>query len=146
MPESISDVPTGIVPLHIDDETSSLSAILLNEDFYNFMLKGRKIILGASVLGAEYLIPFKMYAWLDLKDRKARGEHVNERDLKKHKIDVFRLLQIVEPGKKIETTGNVNEAVLRFFEEIRDEIIPLKQIGLSLDMNEAVGVLKSIYF
>ena len=36
-PDYINDVPTGIVPLHIDDETSSLSAILLNEDFYNFM-------------------------------------------------------------------------------------------------------------
>ena len=144
-PDYISDVPTGIVPLHIDDETSSLSAILLNEDFYNFMLKGRRTILGASVLGAEYLIPFKMYAWLDLKDRKARGEHVNERDLKKHKYDVFRLLQIVELGKKIETTGNVNEAVLRFLQEIRAEKISLKQMGLSVDMNEAIGFLESIY-
>ena len=144
-PDYINDVPTGIVPLHIDDETSSLSAILLNEDFYNFMLKGRRTILGASVLGAEHLIPFKMYAWLDLKDRKARGEHVNERDLKKHKYDVFRLLQIVELGKKIETTGNVNEAVRRFLQEIRDVKIPLKQIGLSIDMNEAIGFLESIY-
>ena len=86
-----------------------------------------------------------MYAWLDLKDRKARGEHVNERDLKKHKYDVFRLLQIVELGKKIETTGNVNEAVRRFLQEIRDVKIPLKQIGLSIDMNEAIGFLESIY-
>ena len=109
------------------------------------MLKGRRTILGASVLGAEHLIPFKMYAWLDLKDRKARGEHVNERDLKKHKYDVFRLLQIVELGKKIETTGNVNEAVRRFLQEIRDVKIPLKQIGLSIDMNEAIGFLESIY-
>ena len=108
-------------------------------------MKGRRTILGASVLGAEYLIPFKMYAWLDLKDRKARGEHVNERDLKKHKYDVFRLLQIVELGKKIETTGNVNEAVRRFLQEIRDVKIPLKQIGLSIDMNEAIVFLESIY-
>lgn len=145
-PDYISDVPTGIVPLHIDDETSSLSAILLNEDFYNFMLKGRRTILGASVLGAEYLIPFKMYAWLDLKDRKARGEHVNERDLKKHKNDVFRLLQIVEPGKKVETTGNVNDAVRRFLKEIREENIPIKQLGLSLNMYTAIEYFESIFF
>lgn len=144
-PDYIKDVPTGIIPLHIDDETPSLSAILLNEDFYSFMLDGRKTIHGASVLGAEYLIPFKMYAWIDLKDRKARGEHVNERDLKKHKYDVFRLLQIVEPEKKIETKGNVNEAVRRFLREIRDEKIPLKQIGLPFELKEAIVYLESIY-
>ena len=135
----------GIVPLHIDDETSSLSAILLNEDFYNFMLQGRRTIRGASVLGAEHLIPFKMYAWLDLKDRKTRGEHVNERDLKKHKHDVFRLLQIAEQEKKIETSGLVNESIQRFLNEIKEETIPLKQIGVPFDMDEALGYLRSIY-
>ena len=60
-------------------------AILLNDDFYNFMLQGLKIINDICVLGAEYLIPFKMYAWLDLKNKKQNGEHVNEKDLKKHK-------------------------------------------------------------
>lgn len=144
-PDYIKDIPSGIVPLHIDDETSSLSAILLNEDFYNFMLEGRRMILGASVLGAEYLIPFKMYAWLDLKDRKYRGEHVNEGDLKKHKYDVFRLLQIVEPEKKIETSGLVSEAVKRFLIEIREERIPFKQLGLLFDMDEALRNLESIY-
>lgn len=135
----------GIVPLHIDDETSSLSAILLNEGFYNFMLQGRRTIQGASVLGAEHLIPFKMYAWLDLKDRKTRGEHVNERDIKKHKYDVFRLLQIAEQEKKIETSGLVNESIQRFLNEIKEETIPLKQIGVPFDMDEALGYLRSIY-
>ncbi len=144
-PDYIKDVPSGIVPLHIDDDTSSLSAILLNEDFYDFMMEGRRIILGASVLGAEYLIPFKMYAWLDLKDRKERGEHVNERDLRKHKYDVFRLLQIVDPDKKIATVGAVSEAVQRFLHEIKEEAIPFKQIGLLLDMKESIGYLESIY-
>ena len=109
------------------------------------MMEGRRTIFGASVLGAEYLIPFKMYAWLDLKDRKTRGEHVNEGDLKKHKYDVFRLLQIVEPEKKIETSGLVSEAVKRFLIEIREERIPFKQLGLLFDMDEALRNLESIY-
>lgn len=46
------------------------------------MLQGRKIINDICVLGAEYLIPFKMYAWLDLKNKKQNGEHVNEKDLR----------------------------------------------------------------
>ncbi len=32
---------SSIIPIHIDDELSSLSAIMLNDDFYNFMLEGR---------------------------------------------------------------------------------------------------------
>ena len=52
---------------------------------------------GIGVLGAEHLIPFKMYAWINLLDRKRAGEHVNEKDLKKHKYDVFRLLQMLLP-------------------------------------------------
>lgn len=109
------------------------------------MLQGRRTIRGASVLGAEHLIPFKMYAWLDLKDRKTRGEHVNERDIKKHKYDVFRLLQIAEQEKKIETSGLVNESIQRFLNEIKEETIPLKQIGVPFDMDEALGYLRSIY-
>lgn len=56
------DVPGGIIPIHIDDDTSSLSAILLNDDFYRFMLEGRETIDGVTILSAEYIIPFKMFA------------------------------------------------------------------------------------
>lgn len=100
MPGYKLDVAEGIIPIYIDDDVSSLSAILLNDDYYNFMLEGRKTIQGIGILDAEHIIPFKMFAWLDLKRRKEQGEHVNERDLKKHKYDVFRLLQIVPNGTK----------------------------------------------
>lgn len=110
----INFIPDGIIPIHIDEDTSSLSAILLNDDYYKFMLTGRRVVSGISVLDTEHLIPFKMYAWLDLKDKKARGEHVNERDLKKHKYDVFRLLQIARRDNKIETNGIVRENIIRF--------------------------------
>jgi hypothetical protein len=144
-PDYIDHVPAGIVPLHIDDDTSSLSAILLNDDYYRFMLDGRKTVSGVSVLDAEHLIPFKMYAWLDLKDRKARGEHVNERDLKKHKYDVFRLLQIVERSMVIKTTGLIEENVRRFLQEVIKEEIPFRQLGLPFEMNEAQEYLSSLY-
>ena len=58
------------------------------------MMSGRRVVDGIGVLGAEYLIPFKMYAWINLLERKRAGEHVNEKDLKKHKYDVFRLYRM----------------------------------------------------
>ena len=144
-PEYIKDVPQGIIPIHIDEDTSSLSAILLNDDYYNFMLSGRKVISGVSVLDTEHIIPFKMFAWLDLKDRKERGEHVNEKDLKKHKNDVFRLLQIADVDTKIESSGKGQTNIDRFLEEIIHENINFKQLGLPFDMDEAIGYLKALY-
>ena len=141
----MNEIPEGIVPIHIDDDTSSLSAILLNDDFYNFMLSGRKIVSGVSLLDTEHIIPFKMYAWLDLKDKKSRGEHVNDRDLKKHKNDVFRLLRIVDRSISIETSGLVRESIVRFLSEITGESIPFEQFELPFGMDEALEYLKNLY-
>lgn len=139
------DVEEGIIPIHIDDDTSSLSAILLNDDFYNFMLEGRKIVAGVSVLAESYIIPFKMYAWLDLKRRKEAGEHVNERDYKKHKNDVFRLLQIMNPDEKVSVSGLVRGSVENFLGEIEKEQIRVEQLGLMITKEEAMELLKRIY-
>lgn len=139
------DVEEGIIPIHIDDDTSSLSAILLNDDFYNFMLEGRKIVAGVSVLAENYIIPFKMYAWLDLKRRKEAGEHVNERNYKKHKNDVFRLLQIMNPDEKVSVSGLVRGSVEKFLDEMAEETIRVEQLGLMISKEEALEMLKDIY-
>ena len=144
-PEYITDVPTGIVPIHVGDDVSSLSAILLDDDYYNFMLAGRKTVSGASVLDAEHIIPFKMYAWLDLKDRKQNGEHVNERDLRKHKYDVFRLLQIIDRSITVDAPGLVKDNISRFISEIVLESVPFAQLGIPFEMDEALGMLRHLF-
>ena len=80
-----------LTPVHIDDNVSSLSAILLNEAYYQALLQGRDVIDGFSVLRHSWLIPFKAKAWLDLNERSRRGEHVDSRDLKKHRNDIIRM-------------------------------------------------------
>ena len=113
--------------------------------FYHFMMDGRKTVLGVSVLEADYLIPFKMYAWLDLGERKSRGEHVNEKDLRKHKYDVFRLLEIVSQESRVEVTGLVKDVVIRFLEKIEAEKLPLDQIGLTMTKDEGLEKLRKLY-
>lgn len=146
-PEYHLSAETTIIPIHIDDDTSSLSAILLNDDYYAFMLEGRKTVLGVSVLGAEYIIPFKMYAWLDMKKRKAAGEHVNSRDLRKHKLDVFRMLDIVDVGTKIQLSGSIKDDVKRFIEDVETENLSeaLQNIGVVMNFEDAVEALRVMY-
>ena len=63
-----------LTPLPIEEETSSLSAILLDNDYYNFIRAGRQEIEGVTTVGAAQLIALKARAWIDLTEREARGE------------------------------------------------------------------------
>ncbi|MDF2540061.1 MAG: hypothetical protein K0S76_3082 [Herbinix sp.] len=112
------------------------------------MMSGRKVVNGIGVLGAEHLIPFKMYAWINLVDRKAAGEHVNERDLKKHKYEVFRLLQTVTAGTRVESSGLVKESIQKFIDDISlldASEIRLLQMGLPFERDQGVELLRRIY-
>ena len=140
------DVPGGIIPIHIDDDTSSLSAILLNDDFYRFMLEGRETIDGVTILSAEYIIPFKMFAWLDLTKTKESGKHVNDKDLRKHKNDVFRLIQIVTPEKDINIYGSVEETIKEFIKRMETEPVDFNNLGIDMEKKEALNILDKLYF
>ena len=54
-------------------------------------LSGKVVVQELSVLRPEYLLLFKAKAFLDLSARKANGEHVDSRDIKKHKNDILRI-------------------------------------------------------
>jgi len=119
-----------LTPLPVSEDISSLSAIMLNDDYYNLMLSGRRSVDGISVLGAEYLIAFKAKAWLDLSQRKAEGVHVNDKDLKKHKNDVFRLYAIVDPQARITVSDAVGTDLRDFFNAMDHESVNLKALGI----------------
>ena len=82
----------GITPIHIDDSISSLSAILLDNDYYGLLLDGRTVIDGMPILRPEYLIIFKAKAYLDLFNRRNNGEKVDSSNISKHKNDVLRIV------------------------------------------------------
>ncbi len=87
--------PNVLTPIHIDDDIASLSGILLNEDYYSVLLKGRTVIDGLSVLKPEYLILFKAKAYMDLKAKRDAGEEVHSSEFKKHKKDVQDPLSVM---------------------------------------------------
>lgn len=119
-------------PLPIDEKISSLSAILLDDDYYAFLKHGRIQIEGVTVLDAPYLIPFKARAWLDLSDKKAAGEHVDSKNIRKHKNDVFRLSELLDrnlvPIEGI--TDTIRNDMKKFMDRMETEEVDLKQLGI----------------
>ncbi len=134
-----------IIPVHIDEDISSLSAIALDEDFYDFMKKGRRILNGISILGAEYIIPFKMYAWLNNIELRNKGERVNTDDIKKHKNDVFRLIPLTNPEIKIQTEGNVRKTVRSFLKEMESEGVAQEFLPNGRSKEETLNLLRQLY-
>ena len=121
--------------IHIDDSISSLSAILLNDSYYDALLRGRDVIDGFSILRHSWLIPFKAKAWLDLNERNRRGEHVDSRNLKKHRNDIIRMAAelVLE---RCELPEEVKSDMANFIEEMNvtdQEIRNLKLRGVKAE-------------
>lgn len=95
------DPDQHIIPVRMED-AQSLSAILLHESYYRFLLEHCRESRGIMAADASALIPLKSRAWLDLSERKSAGEEVKEDDIKKHRNDVFRLA-ITLPGEPGDT-------------------------------------------
>ena len=79
-----------ITPIPVDEDLSSLSAILMDEDYYNFTLKHSSVDEDIHLANVESLICLKAKAYLDLSDRKDAGEQVDRKHIEKHKKDGFR--------------------------------------------------------
>ncbi|MGN1054135.1 MAG: hypothetical protein ACI4P1_02545 [Erysipelotrichaceae bacterium] len=134
-------------PLPIDEEISSLSAILLNDDYYEFLKQGRKTIDGITILDALHLIPFKIKAWIDLTNRKNNGESIDTKNIKKHKNDVFRLTELISPENRIVTPVNIYEEIQIFINEMEKEEINIKQLGIiGRNKKQILDELRNIYY
>jgi len=139
--EGIS-LPTDAVltPLPVEESISSLSAILLDDDYYNFLNTGVRVVEGIPTLQATHLIPFKAKAWLDLTDRKSRGEMINSRDIKKHKNDIIRLSALLQSGINITLPKTILSDMRLFIQSI-DNPKDYQRIVNAYSINEIGGDL-----
>ncbi len=92
-----------VIPVRIEPDQHSLSAILLDDAYYGLIQRGYDLRDGLRVANVTALIPLKSKAWLDLTRRKAGGETMDSRNITKHRNDVFRLAATLpgEPGPEL---------------------------------------------
>ena len=122
-----------LTPIPVDDDISNLSAILLNEDYYNYTLDHSTIEDDLKIANTEALICLKAKAFLDMTVRKAKGKQVDEKHIRKHKGDVFRLAILLTGEDEFELPKNIHNDLLAFAEvvvnDLPDKAI-FKEIGL----------------
>jgi len=120
-----------LTPIPIDETVSSLSAILLDKDYYRFIIDGRRTLNGLTWVGEDRLIPLKATAWLDLTARKTNGEKIDSRNIRKHCNDVIRLSSLLTPQTRVEISPKILNDLQHFMEAVKnDETVIPDQLGV----------------
>jgi hypothetical protein len=118
----------------------------MDEDYYRFILAGRVIADGLPVVDAAHLVPLKARAWLDLTRREAAGEQIDSRAIKKHKNDVFRLYQILDPAVDPGAPEAVKAHLREFLALMGAEDVDFKALGIrGADRDKVLAELAIIY-
>lgn len=148
IPDSVKLSGHGhLTPIPIDEAIASLSAILLDEDYYHFIHSGKLAIDGLSILSAGHLIPIKARAHIDLTNRKKNGESIDDRDIRKHRNDIFRLFQLLSSDSRIGLPTPIFKDFQTFLDEVKKgPSFDCKSLGLkNINADRIIGALEEIY-
>ena len=121
-----------ITPIPTDEDLSSLSAILMDDEYYNYTILHSQVIDGVHIADIDSLICLKARAYIDLILRKEQGENVDSRNIEKHKKDVLRLVAM-QPDDNIVLPDSLKEHLLEFSDLIATNLPDqnfIKSIGL----------------
>lgn len=134
-----------LTPIHISDEISSLSAILLDDEYYGFLTSGLTKADGIQILNYTHIIPFKAKAWLDLKGKKNKGEHVDTKNINKHKNDVFRLSQLITNANSVVLSETIKADMSSFIDAMFKEDVDLKNLEIKGKKEDILKRLAVVY-
>lgn len=133
----------GLTPIPVEEDIVSLSAILLDDDYFAAIQSAKRIVDGVTIVDETLLIPFKARAFLDLSDRLAEGEGKN---IKKHRNDVFRLAQLLPRGASIKLAEPIAADLRRFLElAAKDNTLDPKSFDVPFSRDEGIALLRTAY-
>ena len=137
-----------IEPISVGEDLSSLSAILMDDDYYAFTIEHSRIIEDIHIANPEALICLKAKAYTEMLDRKAEGEQVDSRDIEKHKKDVFRLIAMLPRDSRFTLSMKLKKDMSDFYQRIGELPNPdfFKNAGLKgLDAQLLLALFKKAF-
>jgi hypothetical protein len=109
-----------IVPVVNEAGIESLSAILLDDEYYAIIKKNAVENDGIYILNEKALIPFKAKAYLEIKERGG-----DSREWKKHRGDIINLtVAFLNEDSEEKLTGKVRDHFLEFIRELKIDLSP----------------------
>lgn len=110
-----------IMPVPTEEDLSSLSAILMDDDYYRFTIEYSVLEDNVHIAAIESLICLKCKAFVDLSEHRQRGEQVDSRNIQKHKKDVFRLAAMLAPADKFNIPVKIMDDIDHFITMASDD-------------------------
>lgn len=142
----MEDIDQVTHPIVIDDELVSLSAIMLNQEYYQFIMQNKREIKGIMVVNEIAIIPLKIFAYLNLSDKKAKGEKISSDDINKHKNDVYRLVQLLSKSPLSNIPPIIKQDIAKFCMTLEEHPTILKQLHLDFEsIDEIRNILLNVY-
>ena len=121
------DDGTHTTPIPVEDDLTSLSAILLDDAYYHYLIKHSELDNGIRLANNEALICLKAKAFLDISHRIAKGSTEDKKHIRKHKGDIFRLA-VMLTAEDIFTLPEAIKIDMQAFANAIAEDMPDKQI------------------
>ena len=151
VPEYV-DVPEDVHIVHIPMEgyTSSFSAIIMDDAYYDFAVEHSEMLDDIRILKPEALIVLKAVAFLENQRLKEKGAPVDQKDIDKHKKDIYRLAYVFDGSERFEVNATIKERLQVFVNEV--EKCPIDGKGMmrnqgipAMGMPEFVELLRTIF-
>lgn len=125
--------PAHLTPIPIESDLSSLSAILLSNDYYEYILNQSIVENEVHIANKQALICLKAKAFIDMSERKAQGEVIDNKNIRKHKNDIFRLAITLAPDDLFEVPETIKSDVQTFANAIAENL-PGKELFKSMGL------------
>ncbi|MEA1878447.1 MAG: hypothetical protein U9N86_16520 [Bacteroidota bacterium] len=118
------DIPdqSRYTPIPIDEDVTSLSAILMNEDYYQFTISESQIQDGIRIANIEAIICLKAKAYIDLRTAKEKGEKIDSHKINKHKLDIFRIALLLASEIPFKLPESIKSDMQAFVEMIKTDL------------------------
>ncbi|MDD4973311.1 MAG: hypothetical protein PHY93_03125 [Bacteriovorax sp.] len=133
-----------IVPITNPEEVESLSAILLDDEYFSLITSHLVASGGINLINEGALIPFKAKAYLEIKAREEDSRH-----WKKHRGDIINLaVTFFTENSNVKLSGKVKahfeEFMIQLKAEINDEVVK-GACSQKIDSNTVIFLLEKTF-
>jgi len=136
-----------LTPVPAGEAADDLSAMLLDNAYYDFIHQGATELAGVTCLRPSYFIPLKAFAWLNLSADAKVGKRIDQADIKKHRNDIVRLAQAIRPDDRIKLPESIQSHLRDFIAqaELDDQFKPENVPPGGMSRAALLELLRAVY-